>query len=48
MLLAQIREDGLVLEAVVVVIFLQFRQFRLSLAVQLDLVESSRGSGGEA
>ena len=40
-LLTQIRQDGLVLEAVVVIVFLQFGQFRLSLAVQLDLVESS-------
>ena len=44
MLLTQIRQDGLVLEAVVVIVFLQFGQFRLSLAVQLDLVESSTKS----
>ena len=40
-LLAQICQDGLVLKTVVVVVFFQFGQFRLSLAVQLDLVESS-------
>ena len=44
MLLTQIRQDGLVLKAVVVIVFLQFRQFRLALPVQLDLVESSRKS----
>ena len=30
-------QHGLVLKTVVVVVFLQFGQFRLSLAVQLDL-----------